>query len=306
MAWHAGVLAAIEKATGWDPRKAEVVVGTSAGAVIAASLRAGMSAQDHFDRAGGHFHRHRSVPEQRSVVEDVLSGRFRGPPTLGRPTSLRLALMGLLQSPPRPHPVLAGLLPRGRTSLDPLEAQLRRLWPAGWPDEPTWICAVSATTGRLVVFGRDDVGWPVDLARAVTASCAVPGVFAPVRIGGEELIDGGANSPTNAHLLAELGFDLVIVSSPMSATRSATRRCWRGAVRIHHTALLAAEIGALRAHGTRTLLFQPTASDLEFLGTNPLDWRRAPKVATRAARSATDRLALPDAREVVRILTDAE
>lgn len=298
MAWHAGVLAAIEKATGWDPRKAEVVVGTSAGAVTTASLRAGVSAQDHFDRAT------KRSREQWSLLEDALSGSLSSPRPWGTPTSLRLAVLGLLQSPPRPHPVLAGLLPRGRISLDPLEARLRRLCPTGWPDEPTWICTASATTGRLVVLGRDDLGSPVDLPRAVTASCAVPGVFAPVRIGDQELIDGGANSPTNAHLLAGLGFDLVIVSSPMSATRSAARSRWRGAVRLHHSALLAREVSALRNRGTRTLVFQPTASDLEVLGTDPLDWRRAPTVAVRAARSATDRLSLPDAREALRMLMD--
>nr|MBA2497574.1 patatin [Acidimicrobiia bacterium] len=42
-AWHAGVLAALETATGWDARDAAVVVGTSAGSVVTASLRAGLS-----------------------------------------------------------------------------------------------------------------------------------------------------------------------------------------------------------------------------------------------------------------------
>ena len=46
-AQHAGVLAALAEATGWDPRSADVVVGTSAGATTAASLRAGLSAADH-------------------------------------------------------------------------------------------------------------------------------------------------------------------------------------------------------------------------------------------------------------------
>jgi len=32
-AFHAGVLAALEEATGWDPRRAALVVGTSAGSI---------------------------------------------------------------------------------------------------------------------------------------------------------------------------------------------------------------------------------------------------------------------------------
>jgi NTE family protein len=45
-AFHAGVLAAVEEATGWDPRRAAVVVGTSAGSITGTSLRAGLSAAD--------------------------------------------------------------------------------------------------------------------------------------------------------------------------------------------------------------------------------------------------------------------
>ena len=44
--WHAGVLAALAEATGWDPRTAELMVGTSAGSVTAATLRAGLSSAD--------------------------------------------------------------------------------------------------------------------------------------------------------------------------------------------------------------------------------------------------------------------
>ena len=43
-AFHAGVLAALEEATGWDPRTAAVVVGTSAGSITGATLRAGLPA----------------------------------------------------------------------------------------------------------------------------------------------------------------------------------------------------------------------------------------------------------------------
>src|SRR6185369_6425583 len=52
-AFHAGVLAALTEKTGWDPRAAEVVVGTSAGSVVGALLRAGASAPDLLARATG-------------------------------------------------------------------------------------------------------------------------------------------------------------------------------------------------------------------------------------------------------------
>src|SRR3954471_12436637 len=52
-AFHIGVLAALEEATGWDPRTADVIVGTSAGAIIGALLRAGLGPRDLAARALG-------------------------------------------------------------------------------------------------------------------------------------------------------------------------------------------------------------------------------------------------------------
>src|ERR1700733_4205431 len=45
-AYQAGVLAALQREIGWDPRAATTIVGTSAGAVTGAALRAGVPAPD--------------------------------------------------------------------------------------------------------------------------------------------------------------------------------------------------------------------------------------------------------------------
>src|SRR5512144_1021039 len=45
-AFHAGIVAALQDVTGWDARDAEVIVGTSAGSIDAALLRAGLSPRD--------------------------------------------------------------------------------------------------------------------------------------------------------------------------------------------------------------------------------------------------------------------
>src|SRR6516162_6115815 len=45
-AYQAGVLAALERETSWDPHRAAVIVGTSAGSVTGAALRAGVPATD--------------------------------------------------------------------------------------------------------------------------------------------------------------------------------------------------------------------------------------------------------------------
>lgn len=46
MAFHAGVLAALQHDLGWDPNRADVVIGTSAGSVVGALLRNGASTED--------------------------------------------------------------------------------------------------------------------------------------------------------------------------------------------------------------------------------------------------------------------
>ena len=50
-AFHSGVLSVLAEELGWDARTAEVIVGTSAGSVVGALLRAGMPAEDLASRA---------------------------------------------------------------------------------------------------------------------------------------------------------------------------------------------------------------------------------------------------------------
>lgn len=45
-AYHAGVLSALESELGWDPRSADVIVGSSAGSITGTLLRLGVLASD--------------------------------------------------------------------------------------------------------------------------------------------------------------------------------------------------------------------------------------------------------------------
>src|SRR5271167_1274348 len=45
-AYQAGVLAGLHREIGWDPRDADLIVGTSAGSVTGAALRVGVPATD--------------------------------------------------------------------------------------------------------------------------------------------------------------------------------------------------------------------------------------------------------------------
>jgi NTE family protein len=304
-AFHAGVLSALADVTGWDARHAEVVVGTSAGAVVGALLRAGVSPADLAagmtgaplspdgarlaDRAG----RRASIPKS--------PPRWRGGfPRMASPgTFARLARPPL--RPVRPGTLAAAALPAGRVPTELVAAGLRPLFTSGWPERELWLCAVRLDAGRRVVFGRD--GAPrVGVADAVAASCAIPGFFEPVEIGGVRYVDGGAHSPSNADLLAGRGLDLVIVSSPMSVADNRLRPSIDQPARRLTRLYLGLEAARLRRAGTPVLAFQPTRADLAAMGLNAMDPARRSPVTRQARESAQQRLAHTDVQAHLEVL----
>lgn len=307
-AWHAGVLAALDADTSWDARTADVVVGTSAGSVVAASLRAGLSPGDHLARATGTP----LSPAGATLVArmgpvDELPVRPQRPSSAW-PANPRLALNASWPPWPwRPLLGLAGVLPRGATSTDGIGDRLRELSGGErWPPMATWVVAVRLADGRRVVFGRDAVADPEpDLALAVQASCAVPGVLAPVRIGGAEHIDGGVHSTTNADLLADLAFDAVIVSAPMAGRFRSLRPSPQALSRVAARTQVDREVAAIRRRGTPVLVVQPGAADMAEMDGRTMDPTRRDPVARQAQRSTRALLAGPGAAEVVAILRRA-
>ena len=274
-AFHAGVLAALAEVTGWDPRTADVVIGTSAGSATAAALRAGLSASDMAARARGDA----LSDEGRSLL--AAAGVPTSPPPVADGTRIRLGrpaapeiLLGALRRPwqTRPTALLAGLAPAGAVPTDAIVDSVDALHPRGWPTAPTWVCAVRLRDGALVVFGRDDAP-TVPVGQAVAASCAIPGYFTPVEIHGERYADGGAHSLTNVGEAARADPDLVIVSSPLSRY---------GAGR----AQLAVEASGLRRRGTEVVSLRPTPEVERAMGVNAMDASRRAAVV-RAAHEST-------------------
>lgn len=302
-AFHAGVLAALEEATGWDPRLASVVVGTSAGSITGASLRAGLPTADLLARAQD---RPLSAEGQRVL-------RRVGP--VGRPSPLRptrqarppaqlaatLARAARRPFAARPWSLLAALLPEGSVSTDMISEGIGGLFPDAWPAAPLWVCAVRLADGRRVVFGRDGARPPVP--DAVAASCAIPGFFRPVVIDGEPYIDGGVHSPTNADLVVDAGsLDLVVVSSPMSRQGRRPRLVADQAVRAWSGALLDAEVLRLRRRRVPVIAFQPDEDVLAEMGLNAMDPARRAAGAGQARESTLRRLARADVADRLELL----
>ncbi len=81
---------------------------------------------------------------------------------------------------------------------------------------PFYAVATDLQSGQEVVFGKGDTG------TAVRASCSIPGVFRPVRIGDRLFVDGGLVSPVAVEAAHKYGADFVIavdVSSDLGNIR---------------------------------------------------------------------------------------
>lgn len=266
LAYHAGVLAALEVDARWDPRHAEVIVATSAGAIVATLLRRGVPAHDLAAVLVGAP----VIDSHPSLGEHVRSLRSLPPLSvrqyLRRPRMPNLSLVSRwMRRPWRVDPLgaLATIVPDGELDMFHYAELLNEWLDTTWPAEQLWLTAVRQRDLRRVVFGRDA---HAPLATAVAASCAVPGYFRPVVVDDERYVDGGVCSPTNADVLRSYdGLDLIIVVSPMSASTSASSGI-AAAVRRVAGARAHREVEALRAEGMPVLLIEPSAELVPTLG----------------------------------------
>lgn len=146
-----------------------------------------------------------------------------------------------------------------------------------WPERPILITAVDAGTGEPVVFDRHS---GVDLVDAVAASTS-PSL--PYVIGDNRYLDGGYRRNENADLAAGCG--KVLVLSPFGG-RSRHPSEWG--------MQLAAQIDELRAGGSRVETIFPDVQALEAFGTNMMDLSTRPPAARagyRHGRALAEQLA---------------
>ncbi|SNR23899.1 patatin-like phospholipase family protein [Blastococcus mobilis] len=306
-AYHAGVLAVLQHDFGFDARGADMIVGTSAGSITGTLLRLGVSAEDLAAW---------TVKAPLSGDDDVLRqmaearvpelAPFRPLELLRRPLRPpgRHMVARALTRPLQFRPMAAGmaLMAPGRHDILEQLAALRELERPEWPEPDLWICAVRRRDGRRVVFGRR--GSPeAPIHRAVGASCAVPGYFAPVQIGRHSYIDGGVHSSTNAAVLRWQELDVVIVIAPMSGPAG-----WRPgffpAARRYSERLLQREVRALQAAGIRTVVFTPGRGEQQVMGTDMMSRRRLDEVIQQSFLAAGAHAATPEVAELIRAVTD--
>jgi NTE family protein len=305
LAFHAGVLAGLAEGMGWDPDSADLLVGTSAGSIAAAAVRAGLTPLDMAAMVEG------SPLSARGAALVAAAGGT--PPAPARSPRQGLSSWGpaapgvvlaALRRPwlIRPAALMAGLLPAGTVSTSTISDAVNALVGAPWPARPLWVSAVRLEDGRPVIFGRHGAP-PARVGDAVSASCAIPGYFTPVTIDGVRYVDGGAHSLSHLVQVASQDLDLVLVIAPMS--RTGPRRfpmllaglsAGNAVIREVSRAQLGLEALLVRRRGTAVVAFQPTVDDQVAMGRNFMDPRRRAQVVRQARASTLRRLERPEFR----------
>lgn len=310
-AWALGVLCALGELEGYDPTDADVVVGTSAGSVLAALIGCGVPAGQMAERLGGGRGDVEGTEPVNSldVVDHVHRALGHVPLPIPFPGNLAL----LTRSPGRSdrHTLMtaaAALAPRGRGCLAPIGQLVEEFQSdESWPDRPrTWVVAMDFDSGRRVVFGQP--GAPsARLPVAVMASCAAPGYFPPVPVAGRRYVDGGSVSVTNADVLVPERLDEVLVLAPMALAGPDPRRgvlaLLEGGLRRYVSGRLEREVGRLSEAGSRVRVFAPTPEDLAAIGPNVMDAGRRSAVFTTAFRTTAARLSGPSRGDDLQVTT---
>lgn len=288
-AYEMAALMTIRLATGWDPDQAEVVVGTSGGAFVAALVRNQALTLDSLVLA----------EDDRDAVADRIKSHIF---TRGN----RFGLGGWVR-----HGILPGLREPGLTlflgSPAPYDASGLATWVKShigeergesWPEKPTAIVAYDVAGRHRTVFGTESAP-DTGIAHAVAASSAIPLLFCPYQIGDAIYVDGGVVSGTHADLVlgSDKPLDLVLVLAPMAAEVQRKR------ARFHEKMFdrvgqrsLADEIDLIESEwpNCEVLVLTPSPSVQNAMRPNPMDANRAVATFTRTLISMKRTLARPE------------
>ena len=290
-AWMSGVLAGIEDATGHDFRSTESLVGTSAGALVAAALVAGQRprrprAQEApllglppGETAGDVASQTSSrlaaqwLPLPRSILQSVGREAVRIAGAAATPLA-PMALAAGANGSTALRAALLGRTPGNDTSLEAMRAGIERSG-ARW-DGRLRVVAVDRGNGHRVVFGAP--GSPdATVAEAVQASCSVPWTFAPVRIGGREYVDGGVWSNTNLDTAPAGRATQVLCLNPIMSLDIALSSAF-GLLRAIAGSTAALETLALRSRGAKVRMLGPAQDIARVMAPNLMNAERREEV----------------------------
>jgi NTE family protein len=201
IAWETGFLLGVQDEASGAARRlldADLLLGTSAGATVAAQISSGVPLETLYARQLTQT-THELTPN--IEINDLMAlftraaGHSWASVTDGLRAIGKHAVSAHTVAEEVRRSVVAHRLPSHR-----------------WPDRRLQVTAIDVETGERVVFDSDS---GVSLVDAVAASCAVPVVWPPVTIGGRRFMDGGVGSSANVDAVTDV--DAVVMLAPTAA-----------------------------------------------------------------------------------------
>ena len=246
-AWESGVISGLAE-KGIDLSRADLIIGTSAGAIVGARLASRMLRSDFINAAlarpsgpppGHPDQRSSSPPPDLSFLVAKLQEMGTGK---GSQQSIRAEIGEWAQ---KVRPVIS--------ESQFVASYTRRFPEKEWPSRAYECTSVETEDGSLSVWSGSS---GVLLAVAVASSCALPGVFAPIIINGHRYMDGGVRSVTNADLAR--GCKTALVLAPTMGPNDALAKSF--------TRPLNGELRTLRDSGCKVELIVPDDASLKAFG----------------------------------------
>lgn len=292
-AYELAALMAIHMATSWDPNSSEVIIGTSAGSFVAGTVRSGRLSIDSLARHD---------ESRKDVADRIRSAVYRRRRPGGVRRWIRHGLVPGIRKPGvslilgSPAPFDAGGIGEWLTEEIGDFAE-------GWPDDSTVVVAYELEAKRRVAFGTLDAP-DVELRHAVSASSAVPLIFAPYELEGKHYVDGGVASGTHADLLLanDEPLDFVLIIAPMAAEEIREGgRFYEGIFDRVGRAALDTEIEMIHEAWptTEVLAITPSVDVQALMGPNPMSATAAVPAFIKTLASLRMKLAKPDVWEML-------
>lgn len=310
MAYQAGVLRALRDVGDFDPRHADHIIGTSAGAVTGTYLALNRPPEQvaRISNSPTPPNASRQVTTELNMVR-AWSGRADLARRLIGSSSV-MARSLVHSATPESFRRVTGHIPTQTPAFlnalfpgwlfDPEVEAVSSHIPADWPDRNLWLVAFDIHSRKRLALGSREDRPPLD--RAVMASCAVPALIRPVRWGNRVLVDGGTTSVTNLDLAARTGARAVLAIAPMAYDPRNRPTVGRAVARSRHNRDIAREALVVRRSNARLLVFRPGGDEIEQHPRNVLAIAGNRQVEESAYAAATKQLGTAAAQRVLEVI----
>lgn len=261
VSWETGILAGLQEA-GVDVTDADLLVGTSAGSIVATQVAQGWSLAELLEE-----HRNGTIGTETPMDGVDLANvmkvfeKWAAYQDVTPEAIIDIGQMAIASPTTSEEKWIASF-----------EGFINPEWPA---DRDLRLCTVDANTAEFIAWTRDS---GVPIRTAVASSCAVPGLFPVLNINGHQYQDGGVRSGTSADLAK--GYDTVLILAPIGAgTNSIDPLLGR---------ITRREADELRAAGSNVELVFPDENTMTAMGPNRMDSTRRGVTANAGVEQARE------------------